>query len=90
MRFDGRKDSPACGRGCVRFDYAPPAPDSPHPALDSPHPALDLMSPALVSMHPALDSPHPALVSMHIDFDFMISAIVYHFTLLIEPAFREF
>jgi len=69
MRFDGRKDSPACGRGCVRFDYAPPAPDSPHPALDS---------------------PHPALVSMHIDFDFMISAIVYHFTLLIEPAFREF
>ena len=48
------------------------------------------MSPALVSMHPALDSPHPALVSMHIDFDFMISAIISRILLLIEPAFREF
>ena len=64
MRFDGRKDSPACGRGCVRFDYAPPAPDSPHPALDSPHPALvsmhidfDFMKFAIISRIPLLIEP---------------------------------
>ena len=74
----------------MRFDYAPPAPDSPHPALD-------LMSPALISididfdfMRTAICFSHPAIVSMHIDFDFMISAIISRILLLIEPAFREF